>query len=914
MPKILLAQSKPVGGNIDTPSFYVPADLDGRAKELFWEGVDLFNQMEFEKAESKFKEAIALKPDSYYLKCWLYYTFTTQNKDDDFILDFLAQIDDQKDNDCNHMLLLLMKKGYGTIAELKTILKKQPNNFLLISQIATSHFILKDWNPAIEYFEKAIKLNKKCKFLHLLLIEVYLNTGDRKKAIQAYERALEVFGEGLYWPSLIFIEYGHEMLIKGDIDTALREFKKAEMTSNDDSSKYSSYSKYKTYSSLGLVMLMKDSSNSALTYYQKAIDIYEKEHPENVSPKEVSLFYAIIASIYLENRNFSNALKAIESSIDIDPRLDGAIYSWQGAIHNRQGQYSEAIKELETALTLPFRDKHENLAAKLILANTYAKYSISLDNDNESKKFWKLSTQLLKKIENDLQKDAGAHYAVAVCYLDLKLYEDALRLLKKVIKLDPNNKLVWEEVSEIIEIFLEQVYFHYQNGAKDLAYDKFNECKQHVKQMLLMRPNDPEAYALTARVLAYIGQWEESKPYYEKAIQMGIANSSSLSTITFFYYISTLTITLEIDKAVGYLKKMEKNQSKDAAHFVALAELYLMLADFKERSFFDKSVAFADMALSISPDSNDALKVKAYALVRLGKPLEGLNILEPIYHASDELRFERAIILKESGKFEESLAELRAVKISSVIKYHVTLNIADCLLRLGKKEEAKKVIDAAILESPDIGFFHYMNAHILEDNKDGDKEAIIKGYEKALELSPYIPQIYLAYALFLSDKKDYKRAKEILDQLTKIAPSNEDAISTKELIELISNEPDESKREDSRGKMKMVESVISPFTPSLNNGPSALGNNAVEERSISELRTKIKTLKKQIEDQPNIIYLYIKLGGLYIDLEMFAEATKVLEKGLTIDGKNRELIELKDVAELRSEESMQELLKTLPLK
>lgn len=185
-----------------------------------------------------------------------------------------------------------------------------------------------------------------------------------------------------------------------------------------------------------------------------------------------------------------------------------------------------------------------------------------------------------------------------------------------------------------------------------------------------------------------------------------------------------------------------------------IPEIYQMLATiFYSNGQFNKAIKTFKRALEIDPYYTDASVGLSIILNDLGRYEEGKKVFleaqsllerknrrpDPSVNDKIAAKYEElADLLYQCQKYEESLEQLQKALTLSHRKQQVLLSIADCHIKLGKKDRAIRELRAAIKDYPNFIIARNKLASLLyEANKSAEA---IQLWESVLELDPRNPE------------------------------------------------------------------------------------------------------------------------------------------------------------------------------
>jgi tetratricopeptide (TPR) repeat protein len=239
---------------------------------------------------------------------------------------------------------------------------------VLLNKIGTANYSIGDYDRAIEYFEKALKIgisvygeqNADVAVRYNNIGMVYKSRGDYDRAIEFYDKALKivlaVYGEHHPDVASYYNNLGTVHKARGDYDRAIEFYDKAlkiDLTVNGE--QYAGVAI--RYNNIGMVYKARGDYDRAIEFYKKAVNIglavYGGHHPD------VAYYYNNIAGVYKDRGDYSRALEFYEKALKIDLAVYGeqhpdvaVRYNNIGTVYKDHGDYDRAIEFYDKALKI----------------------------------------------------------------------------------------------------------------------------------------------------------------------------------------------------------------------------------------------------------------------------------------------------------------------------------------------------------------------------------------------------------------------------------------------------------------------------------------------------------------------------------------------------------------------------------
>ncbi len=334
------------------------------------------------------------------------------------------------------------------------------------------------------------------------------------------------------------------------------------------------------------------------------------------------------------------------------------------------------------------------------LSNSFNKFTEKAFNDDEHSET-KL-TEAVQSISN--QADLLKMYREVIIMNNEGKYEEALKLNKELIKLDPQNAI-----------------YHNGLGNTYSNLNRFNEAISEYKTAIVLDPNDADYHHNLATTLSEMKCYDNAIAEHKTAIDLDPNDARYHNNLA-----CTLYEVKRYDEAIAEYQIAIDLDPNDANYHNNFANT---LSELKR---YDEAIAEYQIAIDLAP--NDAR-----------------------YHNN------LALTLSKMKRFDDAIAEYKtAIDLDpNDARYHN--NLANTLSELKRYDEAIAEFQTAIDLDPNDARYHYNSANTLSELKRYD-EAIAE-FQTAIDLDPN-DSIYhnnLAVALFaiknfIAAITEYKKA------------------------------------------------------------------------------------------------------------------------------------------------------------
>lgn len=260
------------------------------------------------------------------------------------------------------------------------------------------------------------------------------------------------------------------------------------------------------YNNRGAALYEKNSYKEAILYFKKALTIL----PES------GLTHFNLANAYRDSNLKSQAIAEYLQCIRLIPKYNNA-YKAITKIYLQQKMYPQAFAQIKKRLILDSADKEmKELLAQAYFEATSDYSSQALDEfllGNKKYAYELLNNAIMLK--ND---SAYLHYLLGYFYYSDNKFNEAIAELEKVIRIDPQFRLVNKLFGDI--------YFESGN---------YYQAIQQYKLALAVNPNDYILYNNIAITLVRLERYQDALPYIKKASELAPLNPNVLYSLASIY-------------------------------------------------------------------------------------------------------------------------------------------------------------------------------------------------------------------------------------------------------------------------------------------------------------------------------------------------------------------------------------------
>jgi tetratricopeptide (TPR) repeat protein len=487
---------------------------------------------------------------------------------------------------------------------------------------------------------------------------------------------------------------------------------------------------------------------------------------QRINPQSSYDFIAF-ANLSRFTKHYDEAIVAAKRAIEINPN-ESVAYAVLGLIYQEQKKYKDAEQNFKKAISL----NPKSIDFYLKLANLYY----------EKESYNEAVNTLTKAIEIN-PSDIEANHSLINIYMAMGQFDKAIESANKAIKHNTTTgvgiriKKV-EADYPVIETVLEE------GPAKMAGIEKGDK---------IIKVNNQSTKKLKLEDVVNLLRGEEGT-HVTLTIKRGDKE-----------FEKTITRKTMIDK-------------KTSVFFAQRSLCY------REKGNLDQAMKDAEKAYSLNPNLDDTKEALSAIYIDKGKYDEAINILSSANKDNNFSKLLLATAHAKAGKFNEAVSVYKNIPKDYLITKSVLRNNAintlstslkpykDSMMQSVKTLEAKGQYREAIkeyanlLKIADEKEAKGIRAHIAElmiryphlfalpeearkfviraetYTEEGKFEKAIEEYQKALELSPFYPNLYKALALSYVQVKDYKKAIKNMNIYLELYPDAPDIRAAKDQI------------------------------------------------------------------------------------------------------------------------------------
>lgn len=723
-------------GNLAEAQSIIDGILEKNPKDqetLFFAGILKSSKGDLDQANVYFQKAIEAKPDflmahaAYIGNLFQQKNFDAAGKQVD-ILKTVAPGNPQTlylDG-----LVSYQRKDYKRTSELtQQLLKFNPNNPNTLQLAGAAEFQLASYTQAESYLSKSLQLAPGLPLARRLLVSSYLQIGQPAKAIAALQPALAIDTD-----SALLSLAGEAYLQSGDAAKAAEYFGKASKLDPGSNAKKTSLaiarmaqgnisaafdeleniSQSDSGASADLALVAAYMRTNQIDKALKAIDNLEKKQPGNPATynlraralivkkdlagarqnfeKALSLnpkfFQAVagLAALDLAEKKPEDARKRLEAQVAADPTNTQALLTLAELRVNNGGSSEEVAALIAKAITANPTELAPRLALiQLYLRDKDNKKALSAANDAVAAmpdkaelldllgRVQRMTGDLNQalttygKMANLLPNSPLPHMRIAELHIAGNNKAEATKSLKKALELQPD---LLDAQRALITLAMED-----KRPGDALAI---------ARQIEAQRPKEAIGYILKGDIHAYNKSWPESIA----AFRAGMKQTDSAELAVKLY--SALLASGNSQEAEKMASAWLREHPKDIALRLQMGDLATIRKDYGVANQHYR------VALEIQPNNPLVLNNLAWVAGQQKNPkaveyAEKANQLAPNQPPyMDTL----AVLLAERGDSDKAIPIFRKALEISPQAALIRLNLAKVLISSGKKDEARKELEA----------------------------------------------------------------------------------------------------------------------------------------------------------------------------------------------------------------------------
>lgn len=617
-----------------------------------------------------------------------------------------------------HLVLQHEEKAGTDFEKALELEKDRSKKQEILRKLADLAFASRDWERAQKYYDQLVALDPRNEFLRMEYAQVLIKYKRYDKALEQYKALIDLAGRDAKARATTMRDLGDLYEKMGQDEKALETYR--------DAMKYVRSGNW----------LHKELRQRIVGVYRRSdrlielVEEYEKDWRSPNYDQSMEL-----ASLYDELGMEEKALSYYErasrkSRRSVDPRLKII------QILERRGKDKEVISEYKQLI----RIAPQRYRFQFDLVRLYFRIGDR-----------KAAEKMLDRIESRFRRDPDVHVTLADTYMRFDMREDALRIYKKLVRMDPRNDAYILGLGE----------YYYQAGELDKAVDTW-------VKLLDSSLEEAEAHGKLGQVLAEHGLVEKGLSHFEKAVEIAPDDTGMRRGLALAYERARRwqnaidewnTILEKADqpfianearsRIINVYRRQNRLRTKmrefekefdqtppDIRAGFFLAESHVKLGDFEEAEKVYNRIQ------EIAAARDDAKRFE----------LDALASLEKLYQQTKN--WEKAI------EVLQRLAELKPAQSREY--YH---RIAELSLKLYQDDQAVHYATLAVQLNPDDAMAQARLGDVYY--KMEKLESAAAQYRAAIDLDPRAFEIQMKLAEILVDLGQYEEAEKLYRRVAK---------------------------------------------------------------------------------------------------------------------------------------------------
>ena len=464
------------------------------------------------------------------------------------------------------------EKYTEAIEALSNLDNKYPNKSLISNIRGACYAGLGQFDDAIKFYKKAIKIEPNYSKAHFNLAGAYHEIGKLEHSISSYQCSLEIDPK---YPE-VHNNLANVYRETGDFDQAIEHYKKAiEIKPEYIEACYS------------LAITLQHVGNlESIKYFEKVIslkpDFAEAHNNLGVVFKEIDQIDDAVKSYKSAltiNPNYAEAQNNLGNAFKDLGDLFAAVESFKKAIflkpdfpvfHNNLGNVLKNIGKLDESL----ESYHNSLKINPDFSDTHNNIGIAL---YEQGKFEE-SIKSYKRAISIEPNYAEAHNNLGTVYKDQNHFEKAILSYEKAIEINPDYVDAFNNLGVIFK----------SSGRLNDAIDYYN-------QALSINPENPDTLNNLGNVQSELDLLDEAVKTFKKAVKIKPDFADAFNNLSIAYFKLDL-----LDEAIQSIEKCLAYKPDDPQAFVTKGRIFskqnqleLALKNFETAYSFDSELKFA---------------------------------------------------------------------------------------------------------------------------------------------------------------------------------------------------------------------------------------------------------------------------------------------------------------------------------
>jgi len=365
-----------------------------------------------------------------------------------------------------------LKNYKEAIFYFKQAVKLEPRNSTYNYNLAYTYYEAENYESAEDYLISTLNYNRQNEDAYLLLGKVYLKQHDSLLAKDNFEKVLKINPDNEEAQTAIEeinSKKQHKPKVASTDESEPVEVKKPEKTSKKD---FEIKAEAENYFNSAIKLFENKEYEAALTELRKTLALIE-DHPKAI--EKINIISKLLNEVrglynkglaHFSKNEFTLSINCLEKAISIYPHnktikelLNKAIdkNKEMSQKYLKSGQLDLAIESLKTTLA----ENPEDTETLFTLGNVYMEqeqYDLALDSLRDTLQLDPEHKEAQEAVWNVIQELNTHHYEIKDyfklirVYINRQEYSYALKFLKRVLVIDPNNSEAKNLISRVKEL------------------------------------------------------------------------------------------------------------------------------------------------------------------------------------------------------------------------------------------------------------------------------------------------------------------------------------------------------------------------------------------------------------------------------------------------------------------------------
>lgn len=478
--------------------------------------------------------------------------------------------------------------------------------------------------------------------------------------------------------------------------------------------------------------------------YEDSIDIYEK-----ILSIDDQYYPAYIGrqKSYYELEYYQEVIDNFYQAIAVYP-YHAEPYIWAAKVFDEFDKYEDVLDVIKQAEEV----KIQSDQLKLYCAEATRNIAKTKEDTEKALAICKEIEENLDLEKTDLRERGNIYKAIALCYMDMKQYEKALKEINKALKINAEKEdylYIKANISFYLSKYKKALSIYnildkrlpnnekiiYKRG---LCYENLNKLQKAIQTYKKVLEINPKHYTANHRIVQVYDELidkMEDKKFFAPALsyatkQLEIEEND-------YYYVERGLLYLEMDRFEEALVDFEKAISLNQENLYAYNNAGIV---FRRQGDYEKAIDYFKKATKLleyerTPLPYNNLAICYRILQQQEKAIECYKEVLDLFPEKPASYTKIAELFDEMGKLDEALFYYKeGMKLPNAKKYFY-------LLRIGAVYEHKKEYKKALsyyrkaikIDPSDESAYDYLAGYYLYPARDYKKAE--KYYKKALECS-----------------------------------------------------------------------------------------------------------------------------------------------------------------------------------